>query len=304
MSIEQQIWDAIIIGGSYSGLAAALALGRSQRTTLILDGGKPCNRQTPHSQNFLTQDGKTPAAIASLAKEQVLCYPGVSFREANALSAAHSGDGFEVTTDSGDHYRGRKLILATGITDVFPDIAGIGECWGISVIHCPYCHGYEHRSQVAGILAKGPVALHLAPLVHNLNPNLSVLSNGPSELDEEQRNRLQRNGVSLIEQEIASIDHQNGYLRKLIFRDGSELELEVLYAALTFIQPGNIAGDLGCTIDEHGYIAVNEFYETNIAGVYACGDNTSLMRSLSKSVFSGSVAGASANRALAEEAFS
>lgn len=302
--MEQQIYDVIIIGGSYSGLAAALALGRSKRQVLILDAGKPCNRQTPHSQNFLTQDGRTPAEIARTAREQVLRYPTVSLLETTASDASVTEHGFEVHTETGERFAAKKLIIASGITDQFPDISGIQECWGISVIHCPYCHGFEHRDRKTGILANGSVAMHLAPMVHNLNKDLCILTNGPASFDAEQLARLQRNGVRVIESEIKQLDHEDGYLKKVHFVDGSELELNALYAALPFTQSTPLPEKIGCQIDEHGYLSVNEFYETNVAGVYACGDNTSLMRSLSKSVFSGSVAGASANRALSEEAFS
>jgi thioredoxin reductase len=64
---SQKLYDVIIVGGSYSGLAAGMALGRAMLHTLIMDEGKPCNRQTPHSHNFLTNVGKTPAAIAAHA---------------------------------------------------------------------------------------------------------------------------------------------------------------------------------------------------------------------------------------------
>jgi thioredoxin reductase len=70
-----QQYDVIIVGGSYAGLSGAMALGRSLRTTLVIDGGDPCNKQTPHSHNFITHDGDTPAAIAQLAREQVAAYP-------------------------------------------------------------------------------------------------------------------------------------------------------------------------------------------------------------------------------------
>lgn len=122
-------FDVIIIGGSYAGLSAAMALGRSLRKVLIIDGGKPCNKQTPHSHNFLTRDGETPATIAAKAKEQVLRYPTVTFQEGTAISATKKEKKFEVVTDNQTSFYAHRLLLATGISDQFPNISGLAECW-------------------------------------------------------------------------------------------------------------------------------------------------------------------------------
>ncbi len=161
-------FDVIIIGGSYAGLSAAMTLGRSLRHVLIIDSGLPCNRQTPHSHNFLTRDGETPKAITAIAKEQVLQYPTVQFIEETAITAQELETGFRIVTQSGKAFTALKLIIASGIKDIHPDIEGFTECWGISVIHCPYCHGYEFHHQPTAIMANGERAVHLSILVHNL----------------------------------------------------------------------------------------------------------------------------------------
>jgi len=140
-------FDVIIIGGSYAGLSAALALGRSLRKVLIMDSGLPCNRSTPHSHNFLTHDGERPAVIAEQARTKVLAYKTVTWWNGLAVSGRKTGSGFEIITQNDGIFYGRKLIFATGIRDILPDIKGFAECWGISVIHCPYCHGYEFRGE-------------------------------------------------------------------------------------------------------------------------------------------------------------
>src|SRR5215213_9414436 len=108
-------FDVIIIGGSYAGLSAAMALGRSLRKVMIVDRGKPCNRQTPHSHNFITHDGETPAIIAAKAKEQVLRYPTVSFQEGTVISATKNEKDFEVVLENQTSFHARRLLLATGI---------------------------------------------------------------------------------------------------------------------------------------------------------------------------------------------
>jgi len=121
-------FDVIIIGGSYSGLSAGMALGRSLRKVLIIDDGKPCNRQTPHSHNFITHDGKAPAEIAALARQQVEKYDTVTFFNGLATSGTKTADGFNIQTASGETFNAKKLIFATGVKDHMPAIPGLGEC--------------------------------------------------------------------------------------------------------------------------------------------------------------------------------
>ena len=130
-------FEVIIIGGSYAGLSAAMALGRSLRKVLVIDGGRPCNRQTPQSHNFITQDGVPPHQITAIAKEQLLQYKTVDFVHDLAVSAEKNKNGFSISTQSGNIVTAKKLIMATGIKDLIPKIKGFAECWGISMIHCP-----------------------------------------------------------------------------------------------------------------------------------------------------------------------
>ena len=120
--MDNNEYEVIIIGGSYAGLSAAMTLGRSLRETLIIDAGKPCNRQTPHSHNFLTQDGSTPKEISDIAKNQVLQYDSVKFYEGLASSGKRTNEGFEITTSKGDVFTAKKLVLASGIKDLLPGI--------------------------------------------------------------------------------------------------------------------------------------------------------------------------------------
>jgi thioredoxin reductase len=295
-------FDVIIIGGSYAGLSAAMALGRSLRTVLIIDSGSPCNRQTPHSHNFLTQDGETPAAIAAKAKDQVLQYKTVNFFNGTAVSGKKIENGFAVDVASGESYSAKKLLFATGIKDLLPPIKGFSECWGISVIHCPYCHGYEFRGAKTGILANGERAFHFASLVRNLTDTVTLITN-TAELTAEQAVRLQKQNVNLIEKEITAIVHKNGHLQHLVFQDGTTEPFTAVYAAVPFEQHSDIPVSLGCELTEQGFIKVDMFQKTGINGVFACGDNTNPMRSVAAAVAAGNLAGAMINRELVEELF-
>jgi thioredoxin reductase len=159
--------DVIIVGGSYAGLAAGMGLGRALRSVLIVDSGMPANRFTPQSHNFLTQDGRTPAEIDLTAKTQVDLYETIKRVDGLVVSAERSGDKFEVTLSDGTKYQSSKLVFATGIIDMFPEITGFAECWGKSVLHCPYCHGYEVRDVTTGVLGNGDYAFEFGALIYN-----------------------------------------------------------------------------------------------------------------------------------------
>lgn len=296
-------FDVIIIGGSYAGLSAAMALGRALRPTLVIDSGKPCNRTTPHSHNFLTQDGNTPAQISSIAKEQVQQYQHISFYEGLATTAEKTPTGFSVATAQGERFAARKLIFATGVKDLLPTIKGFADCWGKSVIHCPYCHGYEVKHKPTGILANGDVAFHYAQLIRNWTDKLTIFTNGPCTLSKVQRAKIEQHSIAVVENEIAALQRSNGSLNAIAFTNGTSQELSAVYARPPFEQHCGIPKSLGCEITEQGLLKVNMMQKTTVEDVFACGDNASPLRAVSYAVASGTIAGAALNNELTEAAF-
>jgi len=300
---ESKNFEVIIIGGSYAGLSAAMALGRSLRKVLIIDSGQPCNRQTPHSHNFITQDGEKPSVIAEKAKEQVLKYKTIKWLNGLAVSTKKTQNGFSISTNTKGEFTAKKLILATGIKDIMPNIKGFSESWGISIVHCPYCHGYEFRNKKTAIFANGERAFHLASLVNNLTDNLTILTSAKAEFNAEQIAKLHKHNIKIVETEIAEIEHKKGQIKNVIFNNGSHMALEALYTSLPFTQNSDIPLSLGCEMTELGHIKVDLFQKTSIQNLYACGDNTSMMRSVANAVYSGNLCGAIVNKELIEEQF-
>jgi thioredoxin reductase len=296
-------YDVIIVGGSYSGMAAAMALGRAVRKVLVIDSGKPCNRQTPHSHNFLTNDGKSPAAIAGIARKELQQYDTVRFLEGLVTTARKSESGFEVVLEHGISFASRKLILATGIQDIFPDIPGFAACWGISVLHCPYCHGYEVRGRQTGVWANGDTGYELAALISNWTNDVTLFTNGASNLDKKQTDKLRRHDIQIVEKKIAQLEHQHGQLHSLVFEDGTMTSLNTLYARLPFVLHSPIPYDLGCGLTKDGYVTIDAAHLTTIPGVYACGDNVTRIRTVANAVSMGTTAGMMVNKALIEEFF-
>lgn len=296
-------YDVIIVGGSYAGLSAAMALGRSLKNVLIIDSGLPCNRQTPRSHNFITQDGVKPAAISEKAKAQVLKYDTVRFLDGIASAGKKTEIGFTVITREGEDFSAEKLIFASGIKDIMPAIKGFSDCWGISVIHCPYCHGYEYRGQRTAVFANGEKAFHLASLISNLTSDITILTSGKAGFNERQMSALKRRGINIIENEISEIEHENGRVKNIVFRGIDKMKFDAVYAVVQFKQHSDIPVSLGCELTETGHLKIDSSQQTTIEGVYACGDNSSALRTVANAVYSGNLAGSMVNRKLTEERF-
>ena len=296
-------FDVIIVGGSFAGLSAAMALGRSHRKVLIIDSGLPCNRQTPHAHNLITHDGEKPSSIAAEAKKQVLNYPSVSFEYGTATRLSGQNKAFEIETGNGMIYKTQKVLFTTGVKDQMPDITGFAECWGVSALHCPYCHGYEVSHQPLGILANGDVGYHMTTLINNWSKDLSLFTNGVSQLNDEQTQKLQSKGIRIVEKPVAAFDHDKGQIKNLVFEDKTSQLLTAVFARLPFTQHCDLPQKAGCEITADGFIKTDDFKRTSIPGIFAAGDNTSMMRSLSVAIAAGSVAGAIINAEMIEEAF-
>ena len=292
--------DCVVIGGSYGGLSAALTLGRSMRNAVVLDEGLACNRFAPHSQNFLLtmvpfrerlphwekSKFKTSTRRSSLSKVVLPPFP----KRPNVC--------FEITTEAGSKYESKNVIFATGIKDQMPDIPGFVDCWGVSVIHCPYCHGYEYHSQSTGILCLPGADLHIIPMVRNLTPDCKVFAHG-KEFSEEEKTTFARNGKELLTSPVKEIQHENGKVKQVVLEDGTTVPLKALYAPTPFEVNGkSLMEELGCDMDDKGYLKVDGFQKTSVDGVLGCGDCTTMLRQVSTAVFGGNIAGVVVNNGL------
>ncbi|MCU0358520.1 MAG: NAD(P)/FAD-dependent oxidoreductase [Cyclobacteriaceae bacterium] len=299
----KETFDVIVVGGSYAGLSAAMALGRALQKVLIIDGGMPANRFTPYSHNFITHDGRPPVEIASLARKQVAEYVTVKRMEGLLAQVEKEKHEFVVQLDSRQTYYTKKMIFATGIIDQLPDIPGLMDCWGKSVLHCPYCHGYEVRDETTGILGNGDYGFEFSGLISNWTRQLTLFTNGQSTLSPGQAAKIRHRQIPIVEKAIAQLDHHNGSLQRIIFKDGTATFIKALYVRPSFVQQCSIPEVLGCELTEDGYIKVDNSQRTTVHGVYACGDNTTRIRTVANAVAMGTTAGMMVNKELVMEEF-
>ena len=293
-------YDVIVVGGSYAGLSAALALGRARKRALVIDAGRRRNRFAHAAHNLLGQDGRAPDAIARDARAEVAAYPTVSFLDDTAAGAAPVDGGFAVVLADGATHTAARLILATGVEDVLPGLPGLREGWGKGVFHCPYCHGYEVAGRRLGVLAFGPQATHQATMLPDWGPT-TFLTNGAVHLMAPERDALAARSVTIEDEPVAAIHNAGDGLAGVRLRDGRTVALDALFTAVPWRLASPLAEQLGCALDATALgpiIRVDATGRTTVPGVYAAGDAAQPMKSLAGAVAGGGLAGAMAHQSL------
>lgn len=284
--------DVIIIGGSFAGLAAALQLGRARRAVTVLDTGLPRNRFAAHSHGLLGHDHRPPLDILADARRQLARYPTVRLVDARADAVSGSLDDFQVTANTGETFNGRRLLLSYGIADQMPDIPGFAACWGKSIVPCPYCDGFEVAGRHWGLVWSGPHTQHAVTLFHDWTDRLTVFANGFA-LDAEVRSDLGRRNTPIVEGEISSISHTDGMLSAVMLGGGESVAVDVLFAHPRNQPSALLHEALGLDRVPHplGYtLKTDERRETNVKGIYAAGDLTNPMASVTLASSAGAMA--------------
>ena len=290
------MFDVIILGGSYSGMAAALQLARGRRSVLVVDAGVRRNRFASASYGLLAQDGKAPEEIIRDAKAQLLEYPNVTWRAGTATHAERRNQDFAVSVDGSELCIGKRLILALGVRDDVPDIPGLKERWGKSVFHCPYCHGYELNNGHLGVIATSETSMHQALMIPDWGIT-TFFTNGVFEPDEEQRRQLAARNVSIEREKIADVSGQ----AIVTLRDGRMISLAGLFVGSKVQVSSPLAEQLGCEFEESPLgcvIKTDALKETSIPNVFACGDAARTAGNVTFALADGVLAGSAAHRSL------
>ena len=293
--------DAIIIGGSFAGLAAALQLGRARRKVTVLDTGLPRNRFAGHSHGLLGHDHRPPLDILAEARQQLARYPTIRLVRARADSVSGANDDFSVRTGDGESFGARRLVLSYGVADQMPDVPGFAECWGTSIVPCPYCDGFEVAGQHWGLVWSSPQSHQSARLFHDWTDKLTVFADGHDIAPDIQAD-LARRKIAVVDGRISEIAHHNGRIGTVNLDTRRNIAVDILFANPRNKPSASLHESLGlATVDTPVGIAlkVDERRQTSMPGIYAAGDlTTPFLPSVTQASWQGAMAGIFAQQSM------
>ena len=302
--MKQQIWDAVVIGSGPAGLSAAQALGRSMRRVLVLDSGLPRNRFAAHMHNVLGFDGVPPGEIIGRGRAEAESY-GVEFREGYVTQVTEISAGLRIGTTDGE-LDTRSLVVATGITDDLAPIPGLAEHWGSSVLHCPYCHGWEVRGSRIAVIPTSPMALHQIKLVRQLSEHVIAFTDALGPLDEDTVHPLRARGIALVADPVAEIIGSAGQVTAVRTASGEEIPVDAIFTAGTMVPHDGFLDALRLDRTDGpmgSFLTVDMTGRTSHPRIWAAGNVVNPAASVPISMGAGNMAGAAANGALVQEDF-
>lgn len=298
--------EVIIIGAGPAGLSAALMLGRSLRSTLVLDTDSPRNRFAARMHGILGNDGADPFEFLARGRSEVAGY-GVHFGTAGAATVTETSTGITVTDTEGKSHAARRLIAATGIRDDLPPIPGLAEGWGADVLHCPYCHGWEVRGQHLGVLATSPMAVHQVQLIRQWSDDVVLFSAGAGPLDETTADTLTSRGVVIEPRQVTEILRNGaGALTGVRMDDGGQRGIDALFTAGELHANDRYLHTVGLEREQApfgSFIAADPTGKTSHPHIWAAGNIVAPMANVPMSMSAGTMAGSMVNMDLVTEDF-
>lgn len=307
------VYDAVIVGGGAAGLSTALTLGRARRRVLVLDTGLPRNRFAEHMHTVLGHEGISPSELLRRGREEAAQY-GVEFQQQEVFSLreipaeeSNAAPELVLRLSTGAQVRARSVVAASGLTDVLPEIPGLAERWGKTVLHCPYCHGWEFSDQRIGVLALSPMALHHAELLRQWTPDLSFFSAGAGELDMSTVLRLESRDIAIDPTPVVEVrgENPNG-AAEIVLEDRRSTEVDAIFTFGQAIPNDTWLNDLSLDRADSpagSFLAVDQTGRTSHPRIWAAGNIVSPMANVSMSTSAGVVAGGAINMSLVTEDF-
>ena len=298
-------WDVLIIGGGAAGLSAALMAGRACRRVLVVDAGSPRNRFAAHMHGVLGQEGTDPAELLRTGREELSAYD-VTFRSGSVENITDAPGGLDVTLADGSALFARAAVVTTGLTDDLPAIPGLADQWGVGLMHCPYCHGWEVRNRPLAVLGTSPMSLHQAELIRQWTDDLTFLTAGLGHLAPAVEQRLRSRGVKIVTTTVSEVLSNDGRLTGVLLDDGSQLKLDGIFVAPA-LRPHD--GFLDALDLERADTPMGPFLKTDFMGqtshprIWAAGNIVNPAANAPMSMGSGSMAGGAVNAALVTEDF-
>jgi thioredoxin reductase len=296
--MTENAYDVVVVGGGPAGLSGALALARARRRVLVVDAGAPRNAPAGHVHNYLGREGTPPGELLATGRAEVEGYGG-EVVTGTVTGAKRTGDGFTVTRADGTVVRARRLLVTTGLVDELPAVPGLAERWGTTVLHCPYCHGWEVRDRAIGILGTGPAAVFGALHWRQWSPDVTLFVHSGPTPSAAEREQLDARGITVVEGEVTGVE--GGADVRL--RGGELVPRAALAVTTRVVARSELLVDLGLGTEEltaHGTVlgvrvAADPMGATAVPGVWVAGNVTDPMAQVIMAAAGGLRAGAAVN---------
>jgi thioredoxin reductase len=306
MEMQTKKYDVAIIGGGAAGLSAAQALGRSRRSVVVIDAGEPRNAPAAAMHNFLSRDGMNPLELLKEGRGELVKY-GVEVIKTRALDSRHSDAGFTITLGNGTEVSARRLILATGLKDQLPDIAGLAENWGNDVLHCPYCHGWEVKDLRLGVVDSA-MAMHQSQMFTQWSNNVTLFKDPNKVLAAEELEQLEALGVEVVEAVVTAVLGEAGSVQGVELSDGTQREIDALVIMPNFDVDVSCVKSLGLVTQEHvsglgRHVPVDDGGQTEVPGLWLAGNVANPMAQVIMAAADGLGMGLRVNADLMQEEF-
>ncbi|MCW2584775.1 MAG: thioredoxin reductase [Frankiales bacterium] len=299
MTQPQSTFDVVVLGAGAAGLSAALVLSRAQRTVAVVDAGEPRNAPAAHMHGFLSRDGMPPRKLLAAGRAEVAGYGGTVL-PGTVSRIVRTPTGFDALLTDGTRLQARRLLAATGLVDELPDIPGVRDRFGRDVLHCPYCHGYEVRRVQVGVLGGLPNSFHQVQLVRQWASDVVFFSNG-SALTADQREQLVARAIGVVDGQVTGLDVQDDRLCGVVVDGVGLVRRDAVFVAPTFVPNNDVLAELGCEVDDRGWVIVDETGLTGVPGVWAAGNVVNPRAQVITAAGEGSAAAIALNNDLVEE---
>jgi thioredoxin reductase len=265
-------FDVLIVGGGPAGLCAALILGRCHRKALLCDEGRQRNLSSHAIHGLLGREGRSPSDFLDEALEELSRYKSVSVRGTRVTDISPAGEEFEFVCADGTTGTASKVLLATGLVDELPELAGIESLYGVSVHHCLYCDGFEYAGKPVAAYGKGDKGAELAVMMKHWMSDVVACSDG-TEVSAEAVRKLEEYNIPLRSEPIRCLEGADGELTKIVFESGPDLRRAGLFFSTGCHQGSDLSKILGCKRNDKGGVVIDpDTEESSVPGVYVAGD--------------------------------
>lgn len=267
-------YDVAIIGGGPAGLSAGLWLARYLHSVVLVDSGDPRNWETRGINGFLGHPGIRPAELRGMGRDEARATGVELVDEHCECVTRHDDNRFELFLASGRRLEAKRLLLAIGLKDVWPDVSGLAHVYGTSAHVCPDCDGFECQGRRVVVLGKGRKAVGMALNLTTWTRDIIICTNGaPADLDlAEYREKLDALGIPVIETPITCLRHDGAQLKSVEFEGGRHLDVDKIFFAIGQYPADDLGAQIGCERDSGGHVIVDRAYHTSVMNCFAAGD--------------------------------